>query len=234
MTDEERGEIEAMLGYRFEHPDRLERALTHRSHRQGAEGADNERLEFLGDRVLGLVASDQLFESFPTWNAGQLSKALAKLVSASAISFAAQGLNLGRHLRLGLGEEKTGGREKLRLLADAYEAVVGAIYLDAGLTAAAAFLRRTLLVPALESGFEGLERPDHKSALQEWLQRRGLGTVEYRIRGESGPQHQKMFDVEVWHSGRRLSCAQGRSKKEAEQSAARSALEVLALVGEIG
>jgi len=120
------------------------------------------------------------------------------------------------------------------LLADAYEAVVGAIYLDAGLSAAAAFLRRSLLVPALESGFEGLERPDHKSALQEWLQRRGLGAVEYRIRGESGPQHQKTFEVEVWHTGRRLSSSQGRSKKQAEQSAARSALELLASIEGIG
>jgi len=234
MTEEERGEIEAVLGHRFEHLDRLERALTHRSHRQGADGIDNERLEFLGDRVLGLVASDQLLESFPAWDAGKLSKALAKLVSASAVYFAAQRLRLGRHLRLGPGEEKTGGREKVRLLADAYEAVVGAIYLDAGLPAAAAFLRRSLLVPALESGFEGLERPDHKSALQEWLQRRGLGAVEYRIRGESGPQHQKTFEVEVWHAGRRLSSSQGRRKKQAEQSAARSALEVLASVEGIG
>src|SRR5208337_4106480 len=106
MTEEERGKIEAVLGYRFEHPDRLERALTHRSHRQGGEGIDNERLEFLGDRVLGLVASDQLFESFPNWDAGKLSKGLAKLVSASSIYFAAHRLRLGRHLRLGPGEEK--------------------------------------------------------------------------------------------------------------------------------
>ena len=234
MTQEEREEIEAVFGYRFEHPDRLERALTHRSHRQGVDGIDNERLEFLGDRVLGLIASEQLYESFPHWDAGKLSKGLAKLVSASSIYAAANRLKLGRHLRLGPGEEKTGGREKLRLLADAYEAIVGAIYLDAGLTQAAAFLRRTLLIPALEGGVEGLERPDHKSALQEWLQRRGLATVEYRVRGESGPQHQKLFEVEVWHDGRRLSSSQGRSKKEAEQSAARTALEGLASIGEIG
>jgi ribonuclease-3 len=234
MTEEHREEIEAVLGYRFEYPDRLERALTHRSHRQGAGGIDNERLEFLGDRVLGLVASEQLYESFPNWDSGKLSKGLAKLVSASSIHTAARRLKLGRHLRLGPGEEKTGGREKLRLLADAYEAIVGAIYLDAGLSAAAAFLRRTLLIPALQNGVEGLERPDHKSALQEWLQRRGLTTVEYKIRGESGPQHQKMFEVEVWHDGRRLSSSHGRSKKEAEQSAARTALEGLASIGEIG
>ena len=126
-----------------------ERALTHRSHRQNSESVDNERLEFLGDRVLGLVVSEHLFQFFPDWDAGKLSKGLAQLVSTSSIYAAAQRLDLGAHLRLGPGEEKTGGREKKRLLADAYEAIVGAIYLDAGLPAAAAFLRRTLIEPAL-------------------------------------------------------------------------------------
>ncbi len=225
MTDEERAEIEAILEHRFAHPERLERALTHRSHRQSTEGIDNERLEFLGDRVLGLVASEQLFESFSHWDAGKLSKGLARLVSATSIHAAARRLKLGHHLRLGPGEEKTGGREKMRLLADAYEAIVGAIYLDAGLPAAAGFLRRTLILPALEDGAEGLERTDHKSALQEWLQQRALGTVEYRVRSETGPEHQKTFEVEVWHGGRKLSSSHGRSKKEAEQHAAQGALE---------
>lgn len=227
MTDQEREELEAVLGHRFHHPEWLERALTHRSLRQGAGGIDNERLEFLGDRVLGLVASEQLLDSFPQWDAGKLSKGLARLVSASAIHGVARRLKLGRHLRLGPGEEKTGGREKTRLLADAYEAIVGAIYLDAGLAVAASFLRRTLIEPALAGGVEGLERPDHKSALQEWLQQRGLGIVAYRVQKESGPEHQKLFEVEVWHDGRKLSASEGRSKKEAEQAAARLALESL-------
>jgi ribonuclease-3 len=232
MTAEERGELEAVLGHRFEMPERLERALTHRSHRQTAGGIDNERLEFLGDRVLGLVASEYLFESSPSWDAGQLSKGLARLVSASSIHGAARRLKLGDYLRLGPGEEKTGGREKKRLLADAYEAVVGAIYLDAGLSAAAAFLRRSLLDPALAGGVEGLERLDHKSALQEWLQQRGLGAADYRVRSEFGPEHSKTFEVEVWHEGRKLSASEGFSKKEAEQAAARVALETLAQSGE--
>jgi len=227
MTEEERAELEAILGHRFEHLERLERALTHRSHRQDSGGTDNERLEFLGDRVLGLVASEQLVDLFPQWDAGKLSKGLARLVSASSIHAAARRLRLGPYLRLGPGEEKTGGREKQRLLADAYEAIVGAIYLDAGLAAAAAFLRRSLLDPALEGEVEGLERPDHKSALQEWLQERGLGIVEYRLHNSSGPEHQKTFEVEVWHKGRRLSASEGRSKKEAEQAAARLALGIL-------
>jgi ribonuclease III len=227
MTPEERAELESILGHHFERPERLEHALTHRSHRQDPAGADNERLEFLGDRVLGLAASERLCHDFPGWDAGKLSKGLARLVSASAIHGAAERLNLGRHLRLGPGEEKTGGREKKRLLADAFEAVVGAIYLDAGLPAAAAFLRRALLDPALNGEVDGLERPDHKSALQEWLQQRGLPAVEYRIHRETGPEHHKMFEVEVWHAGRALAASEGRSKKAAEQAAARLALESL-------
>lgn len=227
MTEEERGELEAILGHRFEHSERLERALTHRSHRQNNGGTDNERLEFLGDRVLGLVASERLCHTFPEWDSGKLSKGLARLVSASSIHAAAKRLRLGSHLRLGPGEEKTGGREKKRLLADAFEAILGAIYLDAGLAAAGSFLERTLLAPALEGRVEGLERPDHKSALQEWLQRRGLGPAEYRLHNETGPDHQKTFEVEVWLAQQMLAGSAGRSKKEAEQAAALLALEAL-------
>lgn len=227
MTGAERAELEEILGYRFERPERLERALTHRSHRQNAAGIDNERLEFLGDRVLGLVASEQLCRTFPEWDSGKLSKGLARIVSASSIHMAARGLKLGQFLRLGPGEEKTGGREKKRLLADAYEAIVGAIYLDAGLAAAALFLQRTLLDPALKVHVDGLGRSDYKSALQEWLQQRSLGVVEYRIRNESGPEHEKTFEVEVWHSGRLLAASEGHSKKEAEQAAAMLALNTL-------
>jgi ribonuclease-3 len=148
-------------------------------------------------------------------------------VSAASIHSAAKKLELGNYLRLGPGEEKTGGRDKKRLLADAYEAILGAIYLDAGLHAAASFLQRTLLDPALADCAEGLESADHKSALQEWLQQRARKPVEYRVRSESGPEHQKIFEVEVWHAGERLSASEGRSKKEAEQQAARAALEIL-------
>jgi ribonuclease-3 len=227
MTEQERDELERMLGRRFEHPERLERALTHRSLRQESSGIDNERLEFLGDRVLGLVSSQRLFEHFPHWEAGKLSKGLARLVSATAISTVARRLELGRFLRLGPGEEKTGGREKKRLLADAYEAIVGALYLEAGLPAAADFLHRTLIDPALAGGGSTLEEVDHKSALQEWLQQRGMPPVSYRVRKESGPEHEKIFEVEVWHADRRLAASEGSSKKEAEQLAAHLALDQL-------
>lgn len=227
MTDEERTQLETMLGHRFDRPERLERALTHRSHRQNDNGYDNERLEFLGDRVLGLVASERLCHTFPEWDSGKLSKGLARLVSASSIHAAAKRLKIGSHLRLGPGEEKTGGREKKRLLADAYEAILGAIYLDAGLAAAASFLERTLLVPALAGRVEGLERADHKSALQEWLQQRGMGPAEYRLHKETGPDHLKTFEVEVWLAREKLAASEGHSKKEAEQAAAQLAMEAL-------
>jgi ribonuclease III len=227
MTEEERNELETILGHHFSRPEELDRALTHRSHRQTSNGTDNERLEFLGDRVLGLVASETLCRSFPAWDSGQLSKGLARLVSASSIHSAAKKLELGNHLRLGPGEEKTGGRDKKRILADAYEAILGAIYLDAGLQAAASFLRRTLLDSALADSAEGLGSADHKSALQEWLQQRARKPAEYRVRSESGPEHQKVFEVEVWHAGERLSTSEGRSKKDAEQEAARAALKIL-------
>jgi ribonuclease III len=227
MTPEERGELEAILGHHFQRPEELDRALTHRSHRQSSNGTDNERLEFLGDRVLGLIASEHLCRSFPDWDSGQLSKGLARVVSATSLHAAAKKLKLGHYLRLGPGEEKTGGRDKKRLLADAYEAILAAIYLDAGLGVAAAFLQRTVLDPVLSGHGEGLERADHKSALQEWLQQRARSPVEYRIRSESGPEHQKVFEVEVWHGGERLSASTGRSKKEAEQQAASAALEIL-------
>jgi ribonuclease III len=227
MNQQDREELEARLGYRFESPERLERALTHRSHRGVSGQIDNERLEFLGDRVLGLVASERLFRAFPEWDSGKLSKGLARIVSESSIHTVACALDLGSYLRIGPGEEKTGGREKKRLLADAYEAIVGAIYLDAGLRAAAEFLDRTLLNPALTMRLEGLESSDCKSSLQEWLQQRGMGIAEYRVRNESGPEHRKTFEVEVWHGGRRLASAHGTSKKQAEQSAAMQALREL-------
>jgi ribonuclease-3 len=188
---------------------------------------DYERLEFLGDRVLGLVVSEKLCVLYPDWEAGKLSKGLARLVNASCIQGAARRMGLGDHLRLGPGEEKTGGREKKRLLSDAYEAVLGAIYLDGGLAEAEQFANRTLLDPALKAEVEALERPDHKSALQEWLQERGKDVVEYRLARTEGPDHQKTFGVEVWHDGRQLSLASGQTKKDAEQGAAKLALEIL-------
>ena len=236
LKDEE--SLQERLGYGFVRPELLERALTHRSALGEARGGgasgtvegeteDNERLEFLGDAVLALLASENLYELFPGWSEGQLSRSRARLVNAQSLQAAARRLELGRHLRLGRGEEKTGGREKGALLADAYEAVIGAIYLDGGLNAARSFLRRTLLEDALEKRGERLAESDHKSALQEFLQGRGRPPAEYRLAGESGPDHRKKFQVEVWVDGECLAAGQGSTKKEAEQQAADRALERL-------
>ena len=235
MDDAEREVIEVKLGHRFRQPEWLERALTHRSWGKnfGADGRfDNERLEFLGDRVLGLVVTEYLLKKFPDWDAGMLSKAKARLVSAPSFQRAAQWIDLGRHLRLGPGEEKTGGREKRNLLADAYEAVVAAVYLDGGLEAAADLVARSLLDPAVAGMAESLDEADHKSALQEWLQKRGRGKVEYRVVKESGPDHRKVFWVELCLENARLAASQGMTKKEAEQTAARLALAQLRSEGD--
>lgn len=226
MEDSEREQLEAALGHRFAKIALLERALTHRSHAHNSSVPHNERLEFLGDSVLGLTVSRVLVERFPEWNEGRLSKARARLVNVSSAEQAAGRLNLGRHLRLGPGEEKTGGRQKQNLLADVYEAVVGAIFRDAGFDAASAFVERSLLYdPAAIN--ELLAEPDHKSALQEWLQSRGLRPAEYRVISESGPEHAKLFRVSVRIDGRQMAEAEARSKKAAQQAAASIVLKSL-------
>jgi ribonuclease III len=230
MTGPKIGRLEQALGYHFSRPELLELALTHRSARQRdveAATEDNDRLEFFGDRVLGLVASEYLVQTYPEWDAGKLSKAHSRLVSGAAVRLAAQGLDLGPYLRLGRGEEMTGGREKQSLLAGAYEAVIAAIYLDGGIEAARSFIRRSLLDPAILQSDQPLHLSDYKSALQEWVQQHGRGRVEYRIERESGPDHRKVFGVEAWLNGERLAASEGRSKKEAEQAAARQALASL-------
>jgi ribonuclease III len=188
---------------------------------------DNERLEFLGDAVLELLTSEYLLVTFPEWSEGQLSKSRARIVNASSLEAAARRLRLGEHLRLGRGEEKTGGRDKQTLLADAFEAVIAAIYLDGGLSAAREILRKILFEQALEERGEGIADSDRKSALQELLQGQGKPPAEYRLAGESGPDHQKVFRIEVWIGGDCMATGEGSTKKEAEQRAARTALEQL-------
>jgi len=239
MTQGDEGQLEDRLGYRFKSPDLLDRALTHssavpelRAERavdspDAAAIQDNERLEFLGDAVLELLAREYLLESFPEWSEGQLSKSRAGLVNAHSLENAARRINLGEHLRLGRGEEKTGGREKPALLADAFEAVVAAVYLDAGLGSTREMLKRLLFEQALEERGERIADSDRKSALQEFLQGNGKPPAEYRLSGESGPDHQKMFEVEVWIDGERMAAGEGSTKKEAEQRAAQSAMEHL-------
>jgi len=223
-------ELQARISYRFRDRGLLEHALTHKS--RAAEDvsggvADNESLEFLGDAVLGLVVADALFRQYPTYTEGQKSKVKAAVVSTQSLARHAEQIRLGDHLILGRGEEKTGGRFKQALLADAYEALIAAIYLDGGLDAAGAFLRRELK-EAIDAGSAQTFARDYKSALQERLQALGKGLPDYRIAGEAGPDHRKLFSIEVVCRGDVLGAARGKTKKEAEQEAARLALEKLA------
>jgi len=228
MAFTEIAELESLLGHPFRDPRLLLQALMHSSRipERAAEepGESNEKLEFLGDAVLELVVSEELVREFPEWTEGQLSKSRARLVNATAISLSAQRLGLGKYLRLGRGEEKTGGRTKPALLADAYEALIAAIYLDGGFEAARGFVRRTLVEGAIALEAERLGHTDHKSALQEFLQSRGMAPGAYHVIAESGPDHQKTFRVEVRIAGQIPAMGSGRTKKEAEQSAAIAAL----------
>src|ERR1700730_10169715 len=224
----ELAELESVLGHEFREPGWLLQALTHSSRipERTVEDSpgDNEKLEFLGDAVLELIVSEELVRRFPDWREGQLSKSRARLVNATAISLSAQRLGIGKYLRLGRGEEKTGGPKKTALLADAYEALIAAIYLDGGLEAARGFVRRTLVEGAIAGEAESMGHTDHKSALQELLQSRGMAPGIYHVIAESGPDHQKTFRVEVRICGQVTAMGSGRTKKEAEQSAAVAAL----------
>jgi ribonuclease-3 len=222
-------ELQLRIGYRFRDRGLLEHALTHKSRAaEDASGgvADNESLEFLGDAVLGLVVADVLFHQYPNYDEGQKSKVKAAVVSTQSLARHAEHLRLGEHLILGRGEEKTGGRFKQALLADGYEALIAALYLDGGLEAAETFLRRELK-DAIDEGSAQTFVRDYKSALQERLQSLGRPLPEYRVSGEAGPDHRKTFSVEVIVNGEVLGIAQGRAKKEAEQEAARLALTKL-------
>jgi ribonuclease III len=223
-------DLQERIEYRFRDRGMLEHALTHKS--RAAEDIsggviDNESLEFLGDAVLGFVVADALFHRFPDSSEGQKSKIKAAVVSTQSLARHAERLGLGQHLILGRGEEKTGGRFKAALLADAYEALIAAIYLDGGIEAARGFLSRELddaIAAGREPDFHG---QDFKSALQERLQSLGRSLPEYRVVNEEGPDHRKIFQVDVIVAGETLATATGKAKKEAEQEAARLALERL-------
>ena len=225
--------LERRIGYRFKDRGLLEHALTHRSrvHEDASGGVfDNESMEFLGDSVLGFVIAAMLFREFPQHTEGQKSKLKASLVSATSLARLAEQIDLGAFLILGRGEEKTGGRRKHAIIADCYEALIAAIYLDGGIEPAQDFIEQqfaALVVEARKTGAAAAFTDDWKSALQEYLQARGRGLPAYRLAAEVGPDHRKSFLVEVVVDGEAIARAEGRSKKEAAQSAARAALEKL-------
>jgi ribonuclease-3 len=241
--------MSSLFGYRFSRPDLLVWALTHRSLAYETNpdtlldpGCDNEQLEFVGDAVLGLAVAESLFRRFPGSREGELTRLRASLVSRRHLGEVAARINLGDLLRLGRGEEQSGGRQKIALLANAIEAVIAALYLDGGLDAARAFIERHIIEPALpdlrlaiEAGdtFSGAIG-DHKSALQEHLQAIGAGQPQYVLTAQSGPDHQKRFRVEVrieqdGGTSRALAESEGTTKKQAQQEAARIAFERLLL-----
>ena len=223
--------LQQAIGYRFRDRGLLEHAMTHTSRaNEDVSGGvhDNESMEFLGDAVVGFVIADVLFREFPDFDEGEKSKTKAALVSTTTLARQAERLNLGEHLLLGRGEEKTGGRRKQALLADGYEALIAAIYLDGGIEHVRAFIVREfapLLAEVQQHGIAGSQ--DYKSALQELLQARDQPLPEYRLVGTMGPDHRKLFQVEVVVNGEALAESTGPSKKEAEQDAARAALDKL-------
>jgi len=224
------GPLEERIGYHFRDLGLLEHALTHRSraHEDASGGVlDNESLEFLGDAVLGFVMAEMLFRRFPTHSEGYKSKVKAGLVSTVSLARVAEEIDLGRFVLLGRGEEKTGGRQKQAILADSFEALIAAIYLDGGLEAAQAFIVSCfgpMIASAGDQAAEAAFTEDWKSALQECLQAQGRGLPHYRLAAAVGPDHRKRFDVEVLVNGVVTGRALGRSKKDAEQQAARQAL----------
>jgi ribonuclease III len=250
--------LELTLGHTFVRPELLVHALTHRSQAyelamettgkpdEGGQRGDNERLEFLGDAVLGVVVAEALFQAHPDWQEGELTRMRAQLVSRRHMAEVALAIGLGEHLRLGKGEERSGGRKKVAILANAMEAVIAAMYLDAeldGRTGGALepvrrFARRHILGAVAEDLARelrsGAALGDHKSALQEHLQATHAGVPVYLVESESGPDHRKRFQVEVrlrtadGRMGVSLASGMGSTKKKAEQEAAKRALALLA------
>ena len=220
-------DLENAIGYRFRNISLLQNALTHSSYaneRWHNSLLSNERLEFLGDSVLGMLVAEYLFRTFPDRPEGELTRMRADMVCEKTLAAAANRIGLGNHLLLGHGEEQGGGRSRESILADAVESVIAACFLDGGLDAALNFVRQFILV---EVPVTKLHNTDYKTALQELVQQKKNQVLSYALVGQSGPDHDKQFDVEVMLNGTVVGRGTGRSKKRAEQDAARAAIEVL-------
>ena len=218
--------LEERLGYQFKNRSLLENALTHSSYANEHRDlgiSSNERLEFLGDSVLGMVVADHLYREHPNMPEGELTRTRAAMVCEGSLFEVARALELGKYLRLGKGEDAGGGRERPSILADATEAVLAAVYLDGGI-AQARRLIRTLILGNEE---EMSASRDYKTALQELVQKESGKKLTYRLVGEEGPDHAKRFSVEVELNGVTVGAGEGRTKKAAEQNAAKAAIEKL-------
>ncbi|MBQ4423176.1 MAG: ribonuclease III [Clostridia bacterium] len=225
LTKEHLNELQNQLGYAFQKPEYLKRALMHSSYVPG-EGGDNERMEFLGDAVLELCVSEELFFRFPKMQEGQLTRNRASIVCEDALYKAAQKIDLGAYLLLGRGEDANGGREKPSIVSDAFEAVIAAIFLDGGLEPARTFIHRYVL-SQLDLSKPVFEK-DHKTRLQELIHARTHGKqVVYRLVGEEGPDHCKTFTMQAMLDDKVLGTGSGHSKQSAGQAAAEDALSRL-------
>jgi ribonuclease-3 len=220
-------ELERKLDYAFRNRDLLRQAITHKSYAHEAEEEDsfhNESMEFLGDAVLGFLVTDLIYKTFPSMNEGRLSKIRAYLVSSASLSVLAKRIDLPQDLRLGKGEEKTGGRKKTALSANAFEAVVAAIYLDSGIDAVRSFLDPLYapIIAEIRAGRAIVEDP--KTTLQEFLQARNMPPAQYVVTAETGPEHRKIFHVDLMIGDRKMATASGTTKKKAEIQTAEIAL----------
>lgn len=218
--------------YEFKNPFLLETAMTHSSYaneHRNERAHHNERLEFLGDSVLGFITADYLFGHFPDLPEGELTKLRAAVVCESALCEIAKELDIATALRLGHGEELSGGRERPSILADATEALLGAIYLDGGIDAARNFVLR-FIPQKVDIAAAGGAFKDYKTILQEIVQKNKQEKLEYRLAGQSGPDHNKRFTMEVWLNSNLFASGTGHSKKEAEQLAARHALDLMGVL----
>ena len=219
--------IEERIQYGFNNKSLLLNALTHSSYaneNRGRSCESNERLEFLGDSVLGLVVADALYGRFPDMPEGRMTRLRAQLVCEESLHHVATQIGLGEYIRLGKGEEHTGGRTRTSILADAVEALIAAMYLDGGMEVSRAFITRYILT-ALDGQMPGFG--DSKTELQELVQRKSGSVLAYELLSESGPDHDKTFTSQVSLNGKPIGSGSGRTKKEAEQAAARAALRDL-------
>lgn len=220
-------DLEEAIGYKFHNIALLQNALTHSSYaneRWHNSLMSNERLEFLGDSILGMVVAEFLYRNFPDRPEGELTRMRADMVCEKTLASVANRIDLGRHLLLGNGEEQGGGRSRNSILADAVESVIAASFLDGGMEAARQFIQQFILV---EVPVTKLHNVDYKTALQELVQQKKNQVLSYTLVGESGPDHDKRFDVEVKLNGKVVGIGSGSSKKRAEQMSARAAIEAL-------
>ena len=222
-------ELQKIIGYQFNNTNNLKEAITHRSfanEHRNHQMKDNERLEFLGDAILDLIISKYLFDKYPVMPEGDLSKVRASIVCEGSLAKTARNINLGAFILLGKGEEMTGGRTRNSILADAFEAVTGAIFVDGAFEDVVKFLQTTLIENVDSLSVEDLYT-DYKTILQENIQKESMQPLHYEVVDEKGPDHDKDFYVAVYHGELCLGKGIGKSKKEAEQQAAKTALKAL-------